>query len=306
MNQESFPLISVIIPVFNRAESISACIDSVIYQDYPDLEIIVVDDSSTDNIQDVLLKYDQQINIITLNKNQGAQAARNTGIRSAKYDWIAFLDSDDQWMPDKLFIQIEELKKANMDRWTVIHGDCCRMNTKTNFKKYWELPFIDGANVYQDLLKHPSPMFQAMLTSKIALEKIGFLDEHLPTYQEWDTAISLSKYCRFIHIRQSLFIYNVNTTDAISSDDLKAAEGYNYVIKKHRDEIINNCGEKIYNSHLIINAILAMNCKQFKIARDILSNSLSISWKRFFLYLISWLQIRPKLLLKYYSKFRGV
>lgn len=306
MNLDFFPSISVVIPVYNRVKSISACIDSVICQNYPNLEVIVVDDGSTDNIQEVLKKYDNQICVITLKKNQGAQAARNKGIRSAQYDWIAFLDSDDQWLPDKLFMQIKELKKVGLDQWTVIHGDCFRLNNQTSSKIYWELPFIDGKYVYQDLLKNPSPMFQAMLTSKTALEKIGLLDEHLPTYQEWDTAISLSKYCRFIHIRQPLFIYNVNTADAISRSDIKAANGYNYVINKYHDDIVKNCGEKIYRMHLTINAIQAMNGKQFKFAREILSGSSSISWKIILLSLISWLQIQPKLLLKYYLKIRGI
>jgi glycosyltransferase involved in cell wall biosynthesis len=302
MNQDSFPFVSVIIPVYNRANYIKSCIDSVLNQDYPNLEIIVVDDGSTDETLEVLNKYGTHITVIKLPENSGAQATRNAGIKAAKHDWIAFLDSDDQWVHNKITVQIEELKKMDMDPWTVIHGDCYRLKNKSESRSYWELPYINGPDVHKDLLDHPSPMFQAMLTSKLALEKIGLLDEAIPAYQEWDTAISLSKHCQFIHIRQSLFFYSIREKDTISRNNWNSINGYDYIINKHRSDILVHCGTQVYNKHMIINAIQAMNCRLFKLAREILSRSIGISSKRIILYLLSWFQIKPKLLLKFYSK----
>lgn len=94
--------ISVIIPTYDRVTSIERAIDSVLAQTYPATEIIVVDDASTDNTQNTLEGYGSSIKVITNAKNRGVSFSRNTGIDSASGDWISFLDSDDEWAPDKL------------------------------------------------------------------------------------------------------------------------------------------------------------------------------------------------------------
>ena len=91
---------SVIIPTFNRAKVISRAIDSVLNQTYKNFELIVVDDGSTDNTQEILKKYDQ-IKIMT-QENQGVSSARNSAIQISIGEWICFLDSDDEWLPTKL------------------------------------------------------------------------------------------------------------------------------------------------------------------------------------------------------------
>ncbi len=102
--------VSVIIPTYNRAEYITQAIDSVLAQTYTDYEIIVVDDGSADNTKDVLLPYMDRIRYI-YQENAGASAARNTGIKAAKGDWVAFLDSDDEWLPGKLAVQIRAVER---------------------------------------------------------------------------------------------------------------------------------------------------------------------------------------------------
>jgi len=99
------PTVSVIIPTYNRAHLVGRSIQSVINQTYQDFEIIVVDDGSTDNTEDIIKEFqkkDKRIKHIKHNKNKGGSAARNTGIRAARGEYIAFLDSDDEWMPTKL------------------------------------------------------------------------------------------------------------------------------------------------------------------------------------------------------------
>ncbi|MCF7826062.1 MAG: glycosyltransferase [Candidatus Marinimicrobia bacterium] len=94
--------ISVIIPTYNRATSLVRAIDSVLAQSFPAHEIIIVDDASTDNTAEFLSKYANAIKVVTNSKNRGVSFSRNAGIQLASSEWIAFLDSDDQWHPDKL------------------------------------------------------------------------------------------------------------------------------------------------------------------------------------------------------------
>lgn len=104
------PRVSVIIPTYNRAEYVTQAIDSVLAQTYTDYEIIVVDDGSADNTKEVLLPYMDRIRYI-YQENAGVSAARNTGIKAAKGDWITFLDSDDEWLPGKLAVQIRAVER---------------------------------------------------------------------------------------------------------------------------------------------------------------------------------------------------
>lgn len=104
------PLISVIIPVYNREHCVRRAIDSVLAQTQKNFEIVVVDDGSQDSSVEILKTYGDAIRLIC-QKNAGASAARNAGIRAARGQWIAFLDSDDEWRPGKLECQLQLLEK---------------------------------------------------------------------------------------------------------------------------------------------------------------------------------------------------
>ena len=109
--------ISVVIPAYNAEKFINRAIDSVLAQTYQPDEIIVVDDGSTDDTVSVVSKYGSQVKLIR-QENAGASAARNSGINAATCQWIAFLDSDDEWLPEKLQLQIELLKRDPNLVWT--------------------------------------------------------------------------------------------------------------------------------------------------------------------------------------------
>jgi len=278
MNMHSVK-ISVVIPVYNREKTIRYCLDSVLNQTYSPMEIIVVDDCSTDKTVQVIKSYsDPRIRCIVLDKNSGAQAARNRGIKEAKGEWIAFQDSDDEWMPEKLEKQIKIIEKENFNPWLVVHSNCLRYYPSKGEKKIWLLPEIVGDNVYPLLLEKPGPLFQGLLVSKMALEKIGYLDENVPSYQEWDTSIRLAKYCKFFHIKEPLFIYYLHEDKTISKNKRIDIEGREYILYKFENDIKTHCGEKVWERHLIGQLKKRLNYKfwkefdEFLISNPIINN----------------------------------
>ena len=107
------PIVSVILPTYNRAFTIRSSIESVLAQTYADFELIVVDDGSTDGTGDILKTIkDQRLKIIHSPENRGAAAARNLGIKASQADLIAFQDSDDLWAPHKLAVQVGRAYKV--------------------------------------------------------------------------------------------------------------------------------------------------------------------------------------------------
>lgn len=243
------PMISVVIPTFNREKTIKYCLDSVKNQTYKNLEIIIVDDGSSDKTVEIVEAYDDsRINCIKLSGNKGAQAARNTGIIHSKGDWIAFLDSDDEWLPNKLTQQIELVGKAQVD---VVYCECF---VKKN--EEYTLFGMKGLNgdIYKDLLFGPEPMFQGLLVKKSCLESIGYLDENVPSYQEWDTSIQLAKMFKFAYCSEPFFIYHLHEGETISKNIKRGFDGMKYIVDKYADEMEWYGGASLmhrYYSHLL-------------------------------------------------------
>ena len=108
--------VSVILPAYNRAHTLKRAIDSVLTQDYPDLELIVVDDCSVDNTQELMLSIkDDRLHYVRLPENKGIAVARNTGLGYATGEYIAFLDSDDEWLANKVSLQAKTLEGLGPD-----------------------------------------------------------------------------------------------------------------------------------------------------------------------------------------------
>jgi len=113
------PLVSVILPVYNRAASVARAIDSVLAQTHAPLELIVVDDGSTDGTRDVLERYGERITLLT-QPHAGAYVARNLALRHARGDLVAFIDSDDVWLPHRLASQVPLMQRAEVG---LVFGD---------------------------------------------------------------------------------------------------------------------------------------------------------------------------------------
>jgi glycosyltransferase involved in cell wall biosynthesis len=243
-------MVSIVIPVYNRPQKILDAFRSVQSQSYSNWELIVIDDASTDNTQQIVRQFisdDSRVRLMIHDKNRGAQAARNTGIKAARGEWIAFLDSDDLWLPESLKLRLEVAEK---DRVSVVHSACLVTSADGQTTPY-DLPPTRGP-AYTEMLRHEGPMFQSLLVSKEALQRIGYLDEKLVSFQEWDTAIRLAKYFPFGYEPRPTFIYNDRHTDPtsrISKSAVHQAEGYHYIIRKHLLAILLWAGPSSLRAH---------------------------------------------------------
>jgi len=126
------PKISTIIPTYNRQDFIVSSIESVLTQTYQSYEIIVVDDGSTDNTLEVLNQFQDKIKVIQKDNGGNASAARNVGIKHASGDYIAYLDSDDTWYPDKLSIFVDNLSLCKESGSLFMFSDFRRFDVYKN------------------------------------------------------------------------------------------------------------------------------------------------------------------------------
>jgi glycosyltransferase involved in cell wall biosynthesis len=150
--KEVNPKVTVIIPTYNRAHLIKRAIKSVLNQTFQDFEIIVVDDGSTDNTEEVVKSFnDLRIKYIKHQKNLGASAARNTGIKNSKGEYIAFLDSDDEWLSEKLERQIKIFEETKDKRLGFVYCGAIFIDEKKNKEIKRLLPKKRG-DVYKDML----------------------------------------------------------------------------------------------------------------------------------------------------------
>ena len=252
--KDSNPLVSIVIPVHNRPAKIVTALESIRAQTYLDWEVIVVDDGSSDNTAKVieqLASENARIRLIRHGHDRGAQAARNTGIRAAEGEWIAFLDSDDQWLPDSLELRLRVAERENV---SVVHSGSYIIERNETVKLFRvEQP---SGRVYNALLAGEGPMFQSLLVQKRALESIGLLDESIRSYQEWDTSIRLAKSYHFGFEPSATFIYDNRNPDSISRDALRNAIGYERVLKKHFLAILRYAGPEALSRHYWIAACL--------------------------------------------------
>lgn len=249
--------ISVVIPARNRSATLPNCLESVLSQTYPAAEVIVVDDHSSDDTAAVVQAFAARGVRYVPASGHGAQAARNQGVREAISPWIAFQDSDDLWMLDKLQRQVAALNAAGASHDIVLHGDGLKRPAGGGPDEPLSVLLTEGY-CFAELLHRPAPMFPTLLVSRRALERCDGLDEQCPSYQEWDTAIRLSRECRFVHIREPLFIWIWHDAPTISKDLRRTVQGYNYVLDTWRDEILRTHGVRYWRQQKLQCAFDAM------------------------------------------------
>lgn len=183
--------ISVIIPVYNRPLAVRRAIDSVLKQSYAAHEIIVVDDASCDGTPAELQRYRGKIQLISLPQNRGVSAARNTGIKAASGDWLAFLDSDDEWLPEKLKMA-EEFHHRHPD-YLIFQSEeiWVRNGRRVNPKRKHQKP--------QGWIFEPSLALCLVSPSAVVIHRslfhsVGLFDETLPVCEDYDLWLRIARH----------------------------------------------------------------------------------------------------------------
>ena len=180
------PIVSVIIPTYNRANLLPRAVDSILSQTFTDYEIIIVDDHSSDITQDVISNLrDSRIRSIRHERNKGQSASINTGITNSRGEYIAFLDDDDEWLPDKLEGQVEVFQSSASDVG-LVYGWMDRIEDSTGRLIPSYRNTMEGDIFEHSLaLNIPGPTIVLLVRSSVARE-VGGIDANLSRYNDAD------------------------------------------------------------------------------------------------------------------------
>ena len=184
--------VSVIVPVFNRSELLKRALDSVFSQSLPPRQVIVVDDGSTDDTIELLLSnYSSTVSVIS-QENAGVSHARNVGISASSHEWIAFLDSDDEWHSRKLEKQVDFLTQN--PEYQICHSDeiWIRKGIRVNPKRYHAK---SGGWIFSKCLSLCAISPSAVIVNRTVFSDVGLFDEELPVCEDYDMWLRVtSKY----------------------------------------------------------------------------------------------------------------
>lgn len=227
-------LVSVIITTYNRSQLLCRAIESVLAQTYKNIEIIVVDDCSSDDTSKVVKSaYANKVRYIRNKSNMGLAASRNIGIRITAGNLISFLDDDDQLLPEKIQRQVTQFE--NNESAGVIYCGSIR--------KYKNIEIENTAkfkgNIFENTLRACPNAVHTLLIKKRCLERTGGFDTQFKAFEDWDLWIRLSKLYVFDYVPEPLVIYHFHGQQMAVDLDRKISAGL-LLLHKHLGEFKKN------------------------------------------------------------------
>lgn len=205
------PEVSVIIPAYNRAHCINRAMQSVRSQTFKDMEIIVVNDGSTDNTEEIVMSIpDERIRYIHCETNRGPGAARNEGLKAARGKYIAFLDSDDEWLPEKIEKQVTLMESLSEDwgicytSWHIIKDGSTKITS------------IPKPVKNDNLLRHfafgkSSFHIPTLIIRKACIDHVGHFDERLWRWEDRELLLRIFKLYKMAVISEPLVVIHMTT-----------------------------------------------------------------------------------------------
>ena len=241
--------ISIIIPTLNRIKYLPRALDSALNQTYKASEIIVVDNGSSDGTLELLKEKYPLIRLLE-EKKVGVSAARNKGIISSNFDWVALLDSDDAWDIRKLEIQKNALQSSSKN-YKLVHTEEIWMknNIKINqMKKHQKF----GGYIFEKCLPLCCISPSSVLMQKSIFNQVGYFDENLPVCEDYDLWLKICSNERVLFIDQTLTLKYGGHKDQLS----KSYWGMDRFRIKSIENLVLNCDLKSYQKHMAINTLI--------------------------------------------------
>lgn len=239
------PTYSIIVPTYNRENLLKRAIDSILSQTFRDFELIIIDDGSTDNTKEVVETYKDDRIIYIYKENGGINSARNRGLKVARGEYIAFCDSDDDWLPEKLE---KHMKKYQEDSEIKVVYELTGIVEKENGEEKIILARSDVCEgwCYKEVLEQgflTSPTF--LSCKKECFDKIGMLPMDLSNCEDDEFCFQLCKYFKVGLVKEILGIYREDANNRISSDRKLCADDFFKFQEKWSEEVRRICGNKV-------------------------------------------------------------
>lgn len=268
----SSPLVSVILPTYNRASLLPRAIKSVLNQTYKSFELIIIDDNSTDNTKKNINDFkDKRIKYIWHKENKGAAASRNKGIKLAKGEYIAFQDSDDEWFPKKLEKHISAFKNLS-SKYGIVYSDC--LIIEGNKKHLISSKYKQRSGfIMKDIFRGNFITMQVMIKKRCFITE-GLFDEELSRLQDWELWIRFSRKYYFKYISEPLTkVYRQKSS--ISSNIDALIESTKLILNKHKKYF--NKDKYALGKRLAILADIYARKGDFQTAKKIYINALKLN-----------------------------
>ncbi|MGH3264482.1 MAG: glycosyltransferase family 2 protein [Trebonia sp.] len=218
------PRVSAVIPAYNAARTIARTLDSALTQSLPDIEVVVVDDGSADRTREIVESVgDPRVRLVS-QPNAGVATARNTGISHARGDWVAFLDSDDVWLPHKLERQLELM--AARPGCMASQGSAYFVDDELRpFKLRRCLPVTNPLLMFLRFQNLPNAA-SSWIVRRELLGRIGGFDPDLVILEDWEFSLRLARYANPLCIDEPLTLYRVHPGNRSRDLDIHIAPGF--------------------------------------------------------------------------------
>ena len=234
------PKVSVLVPTYNCVQYLKIALESALNQTFKDYEIIVIDDGSTDNTKEVVKNY-QTANpgkiVYIYQENQGVVAARNTGIKAAQSDYLALLDADDIWCPDRLEKGIGTIEPD--PGIGLVHANITRVdeNGRTISTPLRDLKYLTGPMFENIFLRKADIACPTALFRKACCDKVGLFDPHLTRLgcEDRELWLRIARKFKIVYIDQVLALYRVRL-NSMSNNQQKMLKARLYVVDKFSPE----------------------------------------------------------------------